>query len=129
MNIREARHIFEHSQLVGPYSEEGLTSAYVEGLAALHEKEARENPQPLTLEQLREMGGQPVWIADLLIPKCSMWHLICDHPTHGLIAIDKMGQKKGDAFRGGYYDINAGYHYGETWLAYAYPPKEEADAH
>ena len=31
-------------------------------LSALREKQERDNPQPLTLDELREMDGQPVWV-------------------------------------------------------------------
>ena len=29
---------------------------------ALHEKAERENPKPLTIDELREMNGEPVWV-------------------------------------------------------------------
>lgn len=32
------------------------------GAAALREQEERENPKPLTLDELREMDGEPVWL-------------------------------------------------------------------
>jgi acyl-CoA reductase-like NAD-dependent aldehyde dehydrogenase len=31
-------------------------------IAALKEKQARENPKPLTLEQLKQREGKPVWV-------------------------------------------------------------------
>ena len=33
-------------------------------LSAINEKQERENPKPLTLDELREMDGEPVWCAD-----------------------------------------------------------------
>ena len=55
-------HIFENSNLQGSFTPEGLTAAYVAALAALHAEQERLNPQPLTLEELREMVNQPVWV-------------------------------------------------------------------
>lgn len=58
--------------------------------------------EPLTLEQLREMDGQPVWIEIIKrLPFKSMW-MISECQTLG-VRFD---------FRD----------YGDTWLAYAYPP-------
>lgn len=34
-------------------------------LEALREKAARENPNPLTIEELRQMNGEPVWVVEL----------------------------------------------------------------
>lgn len=34
------------------------------GMAALQERQERENPEPLTLEELRGMDGEPVRISD-----------------------------------------------------------------
>lgn len=50
-------------------------------LQALREQEARENPQPLTIEELRQMHGEPVWVA-----VCHRW---------GLVHVDDYGQLEG----------------------------------
>lgn len=39
-----------------------IISAYNITLSILREKQERDNPQPLTLEQLKERIGKPVWI-------------------------------------------------------------------
>lgn len=36
----------------------------IRAIAALREREKRENTNPLTLYELRQMNGQPVWIAE-----------------------------------------------------------------
>lgn len=70
--------------------------------------------EPLTLEQLREMDGQPVWIVES--PNWGHWELsedaedyICDRDTdlYGLTYPDPDGK--------------AGLHK-LGWVAYAYPP-------
>ena len=64
------------------------------------------NPQPckpLTLDQLREMDGQPVWCEDLEFG-CSCW-----------------GYWNGDGAIG-YFSNFAYDDYGTGWLAYSYPP-------
>ena len=39
-----------------------LCEALSMAAAALREREERENPKPLTLDELREMDGEPVWL-------------------------------------------------------------------
>lgn len=65
---------------------------------------------PLTMEQLRGMDGRPVWVEDLENPEKSGWRLIYWDRGKYLVLLAKSA---------------AGYileDYGETWLAYAYPP-------
>lgn len=64
----------------------------------------------LTLEQLREMDGRPVWVEDLEKPEKSGWRLIYWDRGKYLVLLAKSA---------------AGYileEYGETWIAYSYPP-------
>lgn len=78
-------------------------------LTALQEKAERDNPNPLTLDELREIDGEPVWFEwtkDALFPGggWKVWgakyiQAYCDEP-----AICE--------------------EYGKTWLAYLYKPKE-----
>ena len=43
--------------LSGTYAKEALDIA----ISALQEQECKENPKPLTLDELRQMDGEPVW--------------------------------------------------------------------
>ena len=66
--------------------------------------------EPLTLEQLREMDGKPVWIKNLEEPEKSQWRLC--HWDRGKYLV-----LQGISVRGYLLDD-----YGVAWLAYAYPP-------
>lgn len=70
--------VFETSRLQSEtYSEKAVAAAYVEALAALHEKQEQESPEPLTPEQILQMRGKPVWC-----PEVNSW---------GIITFDKIG--------------------------------------
>lgn len=79
----------------------------------------------LTLEEMRTMEAEPVWIEALDRPDLSRWHFIVRTNSLGLIAKDGLGQyecypRNEDklTFSGVYFDIEKGRGYGETWLAY-----------
>ena len=74
-------------------------------LEALREKAERENPQPLTLEELRQMDGQPVWIDD-------WWE-----DSHGW----ELSMDAADYFEG---ERRTEKEYGSIWVAYRHKPKE-----
>ena len=63
--------------------------------------------EPLTLEKLREMGGQPYWHVGLREES---------PPPHWNI-LDPFCAKRIEDYR-----------YGENWIAYRRPPEGEADA-
>ena len=69
--------------------------------------------EPLTLEQLREMDGEPVWIANPDALGYGRWGIV-----------DGVYQAEDDQvlmLRGDY----SCHYYGKTWLAYRRPPKGE----
>lgn len=79
---------------------------------ALREKAERENPQPLTLEELRQMDRDPVWI------KAEHYGLFAD-------VVKIRGREDGDCFVGVkicYWLQENGY--SKTWIAYRHKPKE-----
>ena len=72
--------------------------------------------EPLTLEQLREMDGEPVWIANPDALEYGRWGIV-----------DGVYQAEDDQvlmLRGDY----SCHYYGKTWLAYRHPPEGEADS-
>lgn len=83
-----------------------------------------ENP-PLTLEELREMDGEPVWVEDLLIPKCSCYHFVQKIGCH-ILLMEPRYYPAEDVMIPHYCanDENQGYQ--NTWLAYRRKPGEES---
>lgn len=81
-------------------------------LEALREKAEREDPNPLTLEELRQMDGEPVWIK-------------ADHCGLFADVVRIHGKEDGDAFVGFviHYRLQENGH-GKTWTAYRHKPKE-----
>lgn len=96
----------------GPRASNENVEAVRLSLEALREKAEREDPLPLTLEELRQMDGEPVWIK-------------ADH--YGIFAdvVKIRGREDGDCFVGvticNRLQENG---YGKTWIAYRHKPKE-----
>ena len=87
------------------------------GAAALRELDAKENQKPLTLEELRQMNGEPVWIVE--DPDWGHWELAEDAEDY-LMDRDEdfYGMKHNDSLgRFGLHVLG--------WLAYRHKPKEE----
>ncbi len=82
-------------------------------ITALREKAERENPQPLMLDELREMDGEPVWIKGIEEGE-AYWSIVLRVVDIGiyLLAVDDID------------DYGSNDLYGKTWLAYHYKPKE-----
>lgn len=72
--------------------------------------------EPLTLEQLREMDGEPVWIVDVGPHK---WY------GHGWAIVDRDNclVRTAKNWNPVFFE-----RYGERWIAYRRPPEGEADA-
>ena len=77
-------------------------------LEAVREKAEREDPKPLTLEELRQMDGEPVWMAwpDKRIK--AKWWIVGNHEWNVMEFDDPIMAKR----------------YGSVWVAYRYKPKE-----
>jgi len=72
--------------------------------------------EPLTLEQLREMNGEPVWGKSLITDKPGEWFIlrVVEMSKTWFIACAGAEQGFGDKDT-----------YGKTWLAYRRPPEGE----
>lgn len=92
----------------GRSNNDEMKEAVRAGIAALEEKAEREDPKPLTLEELRQMDGEPIWldgfewrisygVSTFTGSLCLETGLGCRIPLDG---------------------------YGETWFAYRHKPKE-----
>lgn len=53
------------------------------GADALREQQDRENPKPLTLDELRQMDGEPVW----LMVESGMWGIV--HPKDSVVSLSR----------------------------------------
>lgn len=84
---------------------EADTKAEVIAFKALQEMEERENNVPLTLAELKQMQGEPVWVHNLEVNK-SFWALAYQDVVSNRL---------------GYLDYSG---YGQTWFAYRYKPRE-----
>lgn len=89
-------------------------------ITALREKAERDNPAPLTIEELRQMDGEPVYVSDLQRPKESEYCIIHANDKYGHGDENRSAQISGcECF---WYDFET---YGDTWIAYRHKPKEE----
>lgn len=84
-------------------------------LVALIEQEERLQNRPLTLEELCEMDGEPVWIE-----RCGS-----DSPDDREWALVDLRYEMCRTTRGGLAVFEL---YGKTWLAYRHKPEEEKNA-
>lgn len=115
MTREEAIKFASHAQSLTDLPE--VKEFYALAESALREQEERENPTPLTLDELLEMNEEPVFLVDLVhksdpeTPNLwGGWIVFTSHNTNGFIP------------RGGGFFSNYGY--GKTWLAYRSKPKE-----
>lgn len=90
---------------------------------AIQEKLDRENPKPLTIEELRQMDGEPVWVSDRKYPSDSGYCVIrapkdtfSDHGDRYCIA-------EIPGCECGWHEFEK---YGVDWIAYRHKPKEGA---
>ena len=92
-------------------------------MEAIQEKLERENPKPLTIEELRQMDGEPVWVTDPEEPAVSVY---CTIDVCTRFKEDRVNDKHSEAMIPGdgfsYYSFDK---YGKTWTAYRHKPKEK----
>lgn len=99
-----------HDQIRGETEKENFQK-YINYIdAALDALRAVPDRNPLTLEQLREMDGKPVWIDDLESSERNGWYILYWDRGKYLVLLNKY-------MNGFLLD-----EYGKTWLAHAFPP-------
>lgn len=86
-----------------------------EAIALLRTHPEAQPDEPLTMEELREMVGRPVWTVTKGISDPGRWELVIDAECE-----DRLEMVDG---QDGFYEIDTD-SYGKTWLAYRRPPKE-----
>ena len=72
--------------------------------------------EPLTLEELRAMKGQPVWTVTTGLDGSGRWELVCDVDYEDVLEMASCVD--------GFYAIEMDT-YGSTWTAYRRPPEGE----
>ena len=80
------------------------------------EWQSNESNEPLTLEELREMKGQPVWTVTTGLDGSGRWELVCDVDYEDVLEMASCVD--------GFYAIEMDT-YGSTWTAYRRPPEGE----
>lgn len=116
--------------LVKAITEEAIAAGYTDLylldktfiLDAIREKLERENPKPLTVEELRQMDGEPVWVTNPAEPAVSVY---CTIDVCTRFKEDRVNDKYSEAMVPGdgfsYYQFDK---YGKTWTAYRHKPRE-----
>jgi len=113
MTDRKAMKILESDWSEAGYGDELISDALELSISALRDRIECQNPQPLTIEQLREMAGEPVYVQHA--SGSGFWR-IC-------FGVDD-GQKNGKikvCFQG--VPSSMTWDYGKTWLAYRAKPE------
>ena len=77
-------------------------------------RRAQQPNEPLTIDELRKMKGQPVWIVLLNIAKQSRYEIVTEVHEDGIWMVCADDDNDYAAFG----------LYGKTWLAYRRPPEE-----
>ena len=79
-------------------------------LSALRAQQQTDANSPLTLDELRQMEGEPVYIAE----NTEYWAVVNGFDERGIYLLSN-----GNPDDYGYFEL-----YGKTWLAYRHKPKE-----
>ena len=115
--MTEAEKAYQYFVIAVPENEE-QAKAYFWARKALQPTLTPPN-EPLTLEQLREMDGEPVWVdfSGSSIEREPGWFILKNTDGEEVYLVGKVSVYK--AFE----------YYGKAWLAYAYrrPPEGEED--
>ena len=89
-----------------------LCDAVDMAISALRQQEAVTNRnEPLTLDELRKMDGEPVWVQSPGVPEYGRWAIVEGVGENCLFLHD---------------DFTC-HEYGKTWLAYRQKPEEGTD--
>jgi len=120
MNTEQAIKALKKLHKLCPANDDGdeMSEAIVDAVVALRAQQERENPKPLTLDELRERIGKPVWFDEVYIDgrptDQAGWDVLREISTgtEDIFIFDNMSHYGAD--------------YGDIWLAYAHEPKEES---
>ncbi len=113
MTIEKAIKAMQNIDLVLSVTESEHEAARM-AISALRAQAERENPQPLTLEELRRMDGEPIWGESLISGKPGEWSILRVVEMSKIWFIACAGATQGFGDKDSY---------GKTWLAYRSKPK------
>ena len=105
--------------MIAAAQQEGLTDLYLIDkqflFEAIKEKAEREKNAPLTLDELQQMDGEPVYVVDMVTGFDNQW---C------IVYVSELFPDTGEAMLGGiectWFDFKC---YGTKWLAYRRKPE------
>lgn len=86
----------------------GARAMFEIAATAIREKAEREDPKPLTIEELHNMIGEPVWVQGPGLPQFGRWAIVEDAFGNSLFLVN---------------DFTC-HGIGKVWLAYRHKPKE-----
>lgn len=112
MTIEDAIKFAEYAQIMSD-GKPDVQEFYKIAEAALRAQQERADQKPLTLDELRQMDGEPVWVK-------------ADHCGVYADIVHIQGQEDGESYV--HFKINWRLQengYGKTWLAYRHKPREE----
>lgn len=112
--MTDAEKAYQYFVIAVPENEE-QAKAYFWARKALQSTLTPPN-EPLTLEELREMKGQPVWTVTTGLDGSGRWELVCDVDYEDVLEMASCVD--------GFYAIEMDT-YGSTWTAYRRPPEGE----
>ena len=110
----------EAIQYLSPIAESAALPRYKEalGMAIAALKRVEFDPfktEPLTLEELKQMNGQPIWVQFLnkaVVDRADGWFILAE-------------TGKCEVLLKGVYSVYKGFeYYGKSWIAYREPPKD-----
>lgn len=90
---------------------EGRAKGIRQAIAVINAHLRGQPNDPMTLSELREMDGEPVWVELIGLKRPSAWYLLNLRDEE---AVNK---------RGGFVSL---INYGDTWTAYRHKPEEDA---
>lgn len=114
--MTDAEKAYQYFVIAVPENEE-QAKAYFWARKALQSTLTPPN-EPLTLEELREMKGQPVWTVTTGLDGSGRWELVCDVDYEDVLEMASCVD--------GFYAIEMDT-YGSTWTAYRRPPEGEEE--
>lgn len=108
------------------YDNEHITSldrCKVKAITAWNTRVAEPEARALTIEELREMDGKPIWCVDIRSGCYTGWHIIILNKPYQCIERTQIVQPL---------ESGSHYHritdYSKTWLAYDKPPKGASES-